>query len=438
MPDVPEAFDVMVIGAGAGGLLTAARLANLGYRTLVAERLGHVGGRASTRDIDGFKVNNGAIVIEVDGITQQTFEEVGAAFDVRTPAPPILYRIGGKDVDVTGGGWGFLLSKLTRQGAKLLGGLAAARADDGLPGAELSTADWVARYTRNESVHGIFRNMCGSVFAVGSEELPAKVFLTYFTRRSAFRKFGFCPEGTIGIWRSLAGAITAAGGEVWLSAEVRSLTMAGGRVTGAVIERDGRVTDVRARVVVSDVGPAGTVRLAGAQHFPADYLDAVRRGDRPCAMISVNFASRERLTDAPGLLSFASTRRLCYVANFTATCPEMAPDSWHLYVGTAVPRPAVGDFDAGAETALLMDDLRDEIPGFGRARILSTVVTRDDWPPQRAVAGFDLPNATPVANLWNVGDGVKEYGNGGTTACAETARLVAGQIAARFPLGVTR
>jgi phytoene dehydrogenase-like protein len=287
-------------------------------------------------------------------------------------------------------------------------------------------------------VHGIFRNMCGSVFAVGSEELPAKVFLTYFTRKSAFRKFGFCPEGTIGIWRSLAGAITAAGGEVWLSAEVRSLTMAGGRVTGAVIERDGRVTDVRARVVVSDVGPAGTVRLAGARHFPADYLDAVRRGDRPCAMISVNFASRERLTDAPGLLSFASTRRLCYVANFTATCPEMAPDGWHLYAGTAVPRPAVGDFDAGAETALLMDDLRDEIPGFGRARILSTVVTRDDWPPQRAVAGFDLPNATPVANLWNVGDGVKEYGNGGTTACAETAKLVAGQIAARFPLGVTR
>jgi phytoene dehydrogenase-like protein len=54
------AFDVIVIGAGAGGLLTAARLAHRGYRTLVVERLGYVGGRASTRDIDGFKVNNGA------------------------------------------------------------------------------------------------------------------------------------------------------------------------------------------------------------------------------------------------------------------------------------------------------------------------------------------------------------------------------------------
>ena len=62
-------FDVIVVGAGAGGLMTAAQLARLGYRTLVAERLGHLGGRASTRDVDGFKVNNGAIVIETGGIT---------------------------------------------------------------------------------------------------------------------------------------------------------------------------------------------------------------------------------------------------------------------------------------------------------------------------------------------------------------------------------
>ena len=49
-------------------------------------------------------------------------------------------------------------------------------------------------------------------------------------------------------------------------------------------------------------------------------------------------------------------------------------------------------------------NLRDEFRGFDRARILSTVVTRDDWPPQWAVAGFDLPPGTLVTNLWNVGD----------------------------------
>jgi phytoene desaturase len=428
-------FDVIVVGAGAGGLLTAARLAHRGYRTLVAERLGYVGGRASTRDVDGFKINNGAIVIETGGITQQTFAEVGAAFDVRVPDPPVLYRIGGKDVDVTGGGWGFLLSRLTRHGAKLLGGLADARRDEGLPDGQLSTADWVSRFTRNEAVHGIFRSMCGSVFAVGADELPARVFLTYFTRKSAFKTFGFCPQGTIGIWESLAKTIIAAGGQVWLRSEVRSLTLENGLVTGAVIERDGEAERLQARIVISDAGPAATVRLVGDRNLPPGYTEAVKHADRPCAMISVNFASREPLVTAPGLLSFATTRRLCYAANFTATCPEMAPDGWHLYVGTAVPRPAIGSFDEVAETELLLADLRAEIPGFDRARILSTVVTRDDWPPQRAVAGFDLPHDTPISNLWNVGDGVKEYANGGTTACAETAQLVARQVAERYPAG---
>ena len=167
--------------------------------------------------------------------------------------------------------------------------------------------------------------------------------------------------------------------------------------------------------------------------MPADYQDAVKRSDRPTAMITVNFASQERLVEAPGMLSFAKSRRLAYIANFTDTCPEMAPDGWHLYVGTAVPKPSVGDFDEAAEYALLMEDLRETIPGFDeRARILSRVTTRDGWPPQRAVAGFDMDHDTPFAGLWNVGDAVKEYANGGTTACAETAEIVAGKIAAAF------
>lgn len=429
-PAGSEHWDVVVIGAGAGGLFTAARLAHRGYRTLVVERLGQVGGRASTDDIDGFKVNNGAIVIETGGITEQTCREVGAAFEIREPRPPLLYRIGGKDVDVTGGGWGFLLSKLTRQGAKLLAGLGAARSDGGLPTGELSTADWVRKFTRNESVQGIFGNMCASVFAVSSEELPARVFLTYFTRKSAFKRFGFHPEGTIGLWRALADVVTRHGGEVRLSTEVESLSVVDGRVSEAVLRpAGGEPQVVRARVVVSDIGPAATVRLTGAGAFGDEYLASVKRADRPAAMISVNFASQERLIDVPGMLSFAVTRRLAYMANFTDLCPEMAPPGWNLYVAAGVPRPSAGDFDQAAETTGLFADIDDVIPGFGgRARVLSTVVSRDDWPPQRAVAGFDLAPATPIPNLWNVGDGVKEYANGGTTACAETAQLVADQI----------
>ncbi|WP_458688438.1 phytoene desaturase family protein [Nocardia tengchongensis] len=423
-----NAWDALVVGAGAGGLCAAARLSHRGYRTLVAERLDRVGGRASTAELDGFTINTGAVVVELGGITEQTFEEVGAKFEVRPADPPILYRINGRDVDVSSGGWGLLISQLTRHGAQLIGGIGAARTEGELPDRELSTADWVRRYTKNDAVQGIFRNMCGSIFAVGSEELPARVFLTYFTRKSAFKKFGFCPEGTIGIWKALAEVVERNGGEVRLGSEVRQLYVEGDRVTGAQISHDGEISDVACSFAVSDIGPSATMDLVGPEHFPSDYIGSVLQRDLPCAMISVNFASREPLITAPGLLSFARTRRLCYVANFTATCPEMAPEGWHLYVGTGVPKPSVGDFDSDAETALVLQDLREEIPGFEQARILSIAVTRDDWPPQRAVAGYDLPHDTPLANLWNVGDAVKEYANGGITACMETAKIVVEEI----------
>lgn len=424
-------FDVVVIGAGAGGLFAGARLAHQGYRPLVVERLPKVGGRASTTEVDGFKVNDGAIVIECGGITEQTFADLGIPWQVREPSVPILYRIKGKDIDVTGGGWGFLLSKLTRQGAKLVSGLGAARNDSGLPEDELSTDEWVRKYTDNEGVRGIFRNMCASIFAVSSTDLPARVFLTYFTRKSAFKRFGFHPEGTIGIWRALAGYIEEKGGEVWTSTTVDRITVGDdGSANGVVVTRDGERQTIAARAVISDVGPAATLDLAGHEAFPDDYLSLIKRLDRPCAMIAINFASQERIVEAPGMLSFASTRRMAYVANFTDVCPEMAPEGWNLYVATSVPEPAIGDFDEAAEIELLRQDLRDNFPGFeDRVRELSINITRDDWPPQRAVAGFDMPHDTPVPGLWNVGDGVKEYANGGTTACAETAEIVVGKVA---------
>src|ERR1700694_1735273 len=92
-----------------------------------------------------------------------------------------------------------------------------------------------------------------------------------------------------------------------------------------------------------------------------------------------------------------------------------------------------------AETEFLLQDLRDNIDGFDdHARILNIAIPRDDWPPQRAVAGFDLPHDTPFAGLWNVGDAVKEYANGGTTACAETAKLVVDKIVAAHRPAVMR
>ena len=107
-----------------------------------------------------------------------------------------------------------------------------------------------------------------------------------------------------------------------MSTEVAKIVVDGSKVTGVQIERDGTTIEIASSIVVSDVGPAATVGLIGADDVPEDYRELVRKGDRPTAMISVNFASRERLIEAPGMLSFAKSRRLAYIAQLHRRLPR--------------------------------------------------------------------------------------------------------------------
>jgi phytoene desaturase len=426
-----QSYDALVIGAGAGGLCAAARLADLGYRTLVVESRDRVGGRASTVEEEGFLVNTGAVAIEYGGVLEETFRTVGAPFDIRVPEPATLFRLKGRNVDISGGGWGKLINGVTKRGAGLLDGLGSARSGD-LPDEQLSVKAWLSGLTKNKTIHALFRNLCAAILAVNSDEMPAKAFLTYFIQKGAFRRFGFSPTGTLGLMQGLANVVEK-NGEVWLDTSVTALRVEDGRVAGATLSRAGQPVEVRPSIVISNAGPAATVALCGREHFDPAYLARMDRDLKATANIVVNVASREPLLDIPGIVTFGITRRLCNLANLTATCPELAPDGWHLAVAYGVPIPAVGDFDEEAEIAATLDDLRDEINDFDqRARILSVRVMKGDWPAQRSVAGLDLPRDTSLDNLWNVGDGVREYANGGVQACAESAKLAVEAVVNRF------
>ncbi len=422
-----DSFDAIVIGAGAGGLCAAARLAHAGLTTLVLESRDRVGGRASTEMIDGFKVNVGAIAIELGGVFEETFSLVGAPLDVRVPEPASAFLLDRKIIDVRSGGWGLLLGGLTKQAAKILEKFAEARAG-ALPDGELTTKDWLSGYTRNETVHAIFRNLCAAIFACNADEIPAKAFLTYFTSKGAFKRFGFCPRGTIGLWEDLAAAARVRGADIRLNMPVEGLVIEGGKARGVTVKQNGASIRISSDIIISNVGPQRTLELGGSGNFPQTYRDLVRQRLKPAANIVINFASRKPLLDAPGIVTFGKTRRLCNMANLTATCPELAPEGWHQYVAYAVPIPALGDFDSEAETQASLADLRELFPGFDAAKLLSIRVMRGDWPAQRSCAGYDLPRETGVTGLWCVGDAVKAYGNGGTQACAETAKLVVNEI----------
>jgi phytoene dehydrogenase-like protein len=420
-------FDVVVVGSGVGGLCAAAKLAHGGRRVLVIEREAQVGGRASTVEVDGFRLPTGGIALELGGPMEQVVRTVGGRYDVRPPSPAVVVRAGGRSINTTTRTLRLLVDGLALPVAKRLTARWRRPAD---PDAAPTLEDVVNRVTRNATVHGLARNLAAGVFGLNSDEVSGHAVVTYLTQKGAFRRYGFCPRGTIGVLEELADAVRRNGGEVWTSAEVKRIHTSDGRATGVTASRAGVEEDITCEAIVSNAGPAATVALIGAEALPASYVADIGARDLPTPMIVVDVASRGPLVDEAGIVFFADTTRLSALGHYTSTCPEVAPPGWRLYVAYAVPVPALGPFDEESEVAHTLAELRDECSGFDQARVLRTRVLSGDWPAQRAVAGREAPMETPLANVFNVGDGVRQYGDGGMQACAVTGRIVADRLLA--------
>ena len=430
MHRAPGEFDVLVIGAGAGGMAAAGRLQAAGYRTLLVERCDRVGGRASTIEVDGFRINTGALVTETGGENGRLFADLGVDPGLRTPKRPVVLRFGKRDVPLMSGPTGFVAQRvLSAVGA-------ISRRTGRRPPHGPTVEDWLTKRQAKPALRSLARNLTSALYAAEPEDVELVLFWDYLTKPGGMSPYAQHPEGAIGPWRVVAADFVRRGGTLWLNSDVEALTATNGRIDGARIRRGDEVVDVAVRAVVSNAGPLQTAELCAPDALPAGYLDRLRAWSKTGALITINFASQTRLGPIDGLYFFSTTRRLAYASEVTGTCPEMAPPGWHLYLGACSPSPATGEFDLEAELALLRADLREHFPGFDSARELSVeVCAGQEWPAQRAIPGKDEPQATPVPNLWNVGDGARAWAGAGQSGCVESARLAVEEVARTIPAG---
>jgi len=70
-------YDVIVIGAGCGGLSCGALLAKRGMKTLVLEQNDIIGGCCSTFEAEGFHFDTGASIVEMPQGIDVIFERLG-------------------------------------------------------------------------------------------------------------------------------------------------------------------------------------------------------------------------------------------------------------------------------------------------------------------------------------------------------------------------
>ncbi|MBI5251932.1 MAG: NAD(P)/FAD-dependent oxidoreductase [Desulfomonile tiedjei] len=429
-----QTFEVIVIGSGIGGMCAAALLARQGYRVLVVESLPRLGGRCSTLVYRGFRCPTGAIGIEIGGVIQDVFRAVGSELDVR-PAGPPHYIIDGKICHVPEkGGFRSLISAATDDRAeveRVLGAISEAlRSTESLR--PLTLKEWISQHTSNESVFGIFHAMVSATMAATLDEVSAHEYFVYLKKLKGFRDWGFCPQGSIALPEALARVVLSWGGQVWTRSLATRILSENGVAQGVVIEKDGEEIRVPSSVVISNCGPKKTAQMAGPDNMGAAYMRAMERTLRPAALLIIQIASDVPLLETSYLL-VTKSRRINTVIQPTTVCPELAPPGKHLILAGGGPPTSTGPMNWQEEITFCMEDLRDLFPGFSEnTEVLLTGVFHGDLPGMHSLPGRDMPWETPITNLYNVGDGVKESGLVCLPAAANSGLLVAKDVQTRL------
>lgn len=240
--------DVVVVGAGLGGLAAAALLARAGRSVVVLERSSTIGGRAVTHREEGFLFNVGPHALYRRGAGMEVLRDLGVEPRGGVPNAAGGYAIhGGAKHTLPGGLISLLTTSLFGLSAKLEVGrlLATLPRLETEPLAGLTLRQWLDRSVRNPEVRSLLAALVRlSNYANAPDEQSAG---------AALRQLQLALSGNVlyldGGWQTLVDGLAAAATR-----------------TGARIETSARVARVES-------GPGGRrVALAGGGALEAECV----------------------------------------------------------------------------------------------------------------------------------------------------------------------
>jgi phytoene dehydrogenase-like protein len=445
---------VVIVGAGVGGMSAGALLAKQGFDVTVVEQRDVVGGRTRTQVVDGYSLPRGAVSYQLKGALPALCQEVGAEFEVR-PVSEMWFWIKGSDefaplpargsigkmiemfLKVHGGGgkkkaiahMGLQMS-IARIGAAFKDPNAIVTDDSGP-----TFREWLTQYTDNADLIHLFHTITSAVSAVNDFEYPASHWFAHMAATEArMDQYALLPGGMAAVSRALGKVIEDHGGKILLNTPTRSINHAGGQATGITIEHEGQTRTLEADIVISNTGPTGTMKLAGEDAFDRDYLDLLRSRVRPTPIVATYTVSDEPLFEPRSALLAAGLRRIVTAVPLTNMCPEWAPDGKHLTSFYGTPRSCLKPMDKEDERESNRQDVLDLFPDFEKkgGRFLDISLRDIDDPDvvARSWPGYNMPVTTSLPNLFNVGDACGPKGFVATPAAAKSARLAVERILA--------
>ncbi len=457
--------DCVVIGSGMGGITAAALLAHYGFKVLVAEKLARLGGRFSTQEIDGFKCPTGALIIQRGTELEETFKVTGAKFDIADCAE-ISWKIGDGIYPLLGKGlrktmwaavrnlrwhhykFGIIHQSMIFKAMLKIGWRAFLNlfrsADNKLVRKSMrgtiSYRDWMEKHTDDPQIIQANHAIVSSLFSATNDfECPAEdvfEFWASMANPAKMQKFGYAPRGNVELINNLAKVVVDRGSEVMTETEVKAIKVENGRATGVLLTTPQGELDVDAAVVISNAGVKQTVDLVGENPLFQDYIREMNETLQPVPIVMGLIESDVPLLDKTGLVVITGTQAIVTGVTLTLHSDEIGPPGKHLLWTCGTPASCTEPMDIERELKRNEEDMHKAFPLYKEhGRVLKWVVKDidDDLPCMRTPPGYDMPVETPIPNLYNVGDAVKEPGWTGSPACAKNAWKVVDMVRKQLP-----
>lgn len=437
-PETTQHYDAIVIGAGLGGLLSAAQLLARGKRVIVLERLPHCGGRFTAKTFQGVQVSTGAVHMVPfgsSGVLAQMLRFLHVPHRFFDADVFGSFHVHGKQYRSRGllGVYQFLGLRqffwFTR-----LGYLMFFRS---LPRHErhLPFNLWLERHInveRNPQLLAFFERISRFALSLELHQVSTEEVIRTTKNMLRFGAPAIVQGGCGTLTHHLEQHILQQQGTIQLSCEVLQILQEQGCVSGVRIHQKtgGAESILTAPLIVSDIGPRATNALLQNRRVtqaevlkkhsatPPEQTNTEAGNDSDAGLdelplheavgLKVHVLSDISLIPHKGIMYCLDTKRIAGMVQPTNSDPDLAPPGKHLLISHQV----IQSDNVAEERALALADLH---MLFGEAfdthcRVLTMGTYRGEWPVNRIAQGEDAHPETAVSGLYLVGDAVKPSG----------------------------